>query len=162
MYRLQSKSGRTGWLFALIVICVFAGAAFAQSAAEIESESVKRVGARLACKCGSCQSTIACEMPGGCGYCKRVKTRIAQLEAKGESDQQILDTLQGEGENYLAPPGTFGWLVPYVAALFGLFVIFWFVRRSLRPAATAGGPQVDVEVFNRYHDKIEKDLEKLE
>ncbi len=160
MFRLRS-SGRAA--LSVAVLLWWAGCAFAQSAAQLESDSVKRVASHLACQCGSCKSTIACEMPGGCGYCKRVKTRIAQLQTAGKSDQDIIDQLVKEsGESYLAPPGTFGWLTPYAAAAFGLLVIFWFVRRSLRAPARAAGPEVDAEVFDRYHAKIEKDLEKLE
>ncbi len=102
-------------------------------------------------------------MPGGCGYCKRVKTRIAQMQAEGKSDQTVIDRLVKEsGESYLAPPGAFGWLTPYIVALFGLGVIYWFVRRSMKAPAVAGGPEVSSEAFNRYHARIEKDLEKLE
>ena len=156
MFRLPNN---LAWLFLILT----AVPVFAQSAADLESDNVKRVGSRLACQCGSCKSTIACEMAGGCGYCKRVKTRIAQMQSTGKSDQDIIDQLVKEsGESYLAPPGAFGWLTPYLAALFGLGVIFWFVRRNTRAPATAEGPEVSSEVFDRYHEKMEKDLEKLE
>jgi cytochrome c-type biogenesis protein CcmH/NrfF len=156
MFRLPNK-------FACLSLVLTAVSLFAQSAADLESDNVKRVGSRLACQCGSCKSTIACEMPGGCGYCKRVKTRIAQMQSSGKSDQDIIDSLVKEsGESYLAPPGAFGWLTPYLAALFGLGVIFWFVRRSTKTPAVADGPDVPSDVFDRYHEKIEKDLEKLE
>jgi cytochrome c-type biogenesis protein CcmH/NrfF len=85
------------------------------------------------------------------------------MQSSGKSDQDIIDSLVKEsGESYLAPPGAFGWLTPYLAALFGLGVIFWFVRRNTRTPAVAAGPDVPSEVFDRYHEKIEKDLEKLE
>jgi cytochrome c-type biogenesis protein CcmH/NrfF len=159
--RRLGKVSSAGLALLLLVLPVIA--AIEPSAADLESDNVKRVGSRLACQCGSCKSTIACEMPGGCGYCKRVKTRIAQLQADGKSDQDVIDQLVKEsGESYLAPPGAFGWLTPYLAALFGLGVIYWFVRRSTRAHAVAQGPAVGSEVFNRYHDKIEKDMEKLE
>src|ERR1017187_6049995 len=126
MFRLPNN---LAWLFLILT----AVPVFAQSAADLESDNVKRVGSRLACQCGSCKSTIACEMAAGCGYCKRVKTRIAQMQSTGKSDQDIIDQLVKEsGESYLAPPGAFGWLTPYLAALFGLGVIFWFVRRNTR------------------------------
>ncbi|MBV8820982.1 MAG: cytochrome c-type biogenesis protein CcmH [Acidobacteriaceae bacterium] len=148
-----------------LVILVLLGAPglWAQSAAEIESDSVKRVGARLACFCG-CKSTVACEMPGGCQSCKRMKTQIAKLQMDGKSDQAIIDQMVKENgpQIYLAEPGTFGWLIPYLAAALGLFVIYWFVRRNLRTPAPADGPPLDSEVLHRYHDRIEKDLEKLE
>ena len=149
----------------VLLLALSMGLAFAQTAAQIESEEVKRVASRLACQCGSCQGTIACEMPGGCGFCKRVKTKIAQMQNVGATDKQIIDAVVREnGPNmFLAEPGTWGWLMPSLAGLLGLLAIFWFVRRSLHaPAVTAGGPPVDNEVLDRYHERIEKDLEKLE
>lgn len=137
----------------------------AQSAAQLESNEVKRVASRLACQCGSCKSTVACEMPGGCGYCKRMKTQIAQAQTSGKSDQAIIDQLVKENgpEIYLSEPGTWGWLAPYLAAVLGLGVIFWFVRKNLKPTAVAaGGAPLDDTHFDRYHERIEKDLEKLE
>lgn len=142
----------------------------AQTAAEIESEDVKRVGARLACQCGSCQGTIACEMPGGCGYCKRMKTKIAQMQKVGADDKQIIAQIVKENgpKLYLAEPGAGGWAIPYAAAGLGALAIVFFVRRNLKshPAApqtaAAGGPPVDDTLLDRYNDRIEKDLQKLE
>ncbi len=113
----------------------------------------------MACQCGSCKETTACEMPGGCGYCKRVKTEISQLQSKGQSDQQIIAQLVKENgqDTFLAEPGIMGWLAPYLAILAGLALIFWFVRRHLKTA-----PAVNPEVLNRYHDRIDKELETLE
>ena len=64
---------------------------------------------------------------------------------------------------YLAEPGTWGWLTPYLASVAGLAGDF-LVRppepaRSRHRRRTARLP---IEVFDRYHDRIEKDLEKLE
>lgn len=139
--------------------------ALAQTAAEIESDDVKRVASRLACQCGSCKSTTACEMPGGCGFCKRVKTKIARMQGVGASDKQIIDQIvKDDGpQMYLAEPGAMGWLTPYIVAALGLLVIFWFVRRNLKVTpATVGGPPVDDPVLDRYHERIERDLQKLE
>jgi cytochrome c-type biogenesis protein CcmH/NrfF len=139
-------------------------AILAQTAADLESDNVKRVGSRLACKCGSCQSSVACEMPGGCGYCKRIKTEIVKQQSLGKSDQQIIDQMVQENgkDTYIGEPGIMGWLAPYLAVLAGLALIFWFVRRHLKAPTPATVPQVSPEVLNRYHERIEKDLEKLE
>ena len=147
------------WRSSLLIAFIAAGC-FGQSAADLEADSVKRVANRLACQCGSCKSTIACEMPGGCGYCKRVKTEISQLQTKGQSDQQIIAQLVKENgqDTYLAEPGVLGWMTPYLAILGGLGLIFWFVRRHLKAAT----PAVSSEVVNRYQDRIEKDLETFE
>lgn len=148
----------------LLVAQAFLPVLLAQTAAELESDNVKRVASRLACKCGSCQSSVACEMPGGCGYCKRVKTEIVGQQSLGKSDKQILDRLVQENgkDTYIGEPGVMGWLAPYLAALAGLALVIWFVRRHLRAPTAATVPQVSPEVLDRYHRRIEKDLEKLE
>ncbi len=152
-------------LKASLLLALSIGSALAQTAAQLESDDVKRVASRLACQCGSCKSTVACEMPGGCGFCKRVKTKIAQMQTGGASDKQIIDSVVKENgaDMFLAEPGTWAWLIPYLAGALGIVVIFWFVRRSMRaPALVAAGPPIDNEALNRYHERIEKDLEKLE
>ena len=104
-------------------------------------------------------------MAGGCGFCKRVKTKISQMQTTGASDQQIIDSVVKENgaDMFLAEPGTWGWLMPYLAGALGLVVIYWFVRRSMRvPAMAAAGPPMEHEALDRYHERIEKDLEKLE
>ena len=147
-----------GLCFLLISVC------YGQTAADLESDNVKRVGSRLACKCGSCQSSVACEMPGGCGYCKRIKTEIFRQQALGKSDKQIIDQLVQENgqDTFIGEPGVMGWLAPYLAVLAGLAFIFWFVRRHLKAPAAATVPPVSPDVLNRYHERIEKDLENLE
>ena len=147
------------WRTSLTILFI-AASCFGQSAADLEADSVKRVAKRMACQCGSCKESTACEMPGGCGYCKRVKTEISQLQSKGQSDQQIIAKLVKENgqDTFLAEPGILGWMTPYLAILAGLGLIFWFVRRHLKTAPAT----VNSEVFNRYHDRIEKDLETFE
>jgi cytochrome c-type biogenesis protein CcmH/NrfF len=160
--RAQRK--RPSLSIALAILCLTAFSACAQTAAQIESEEVKRVGAHLACNCG-CKSTVACEMPGGCQTCKRLRTQIAQMQNAGKSDQAIIDEMVKENgpQIYLAEPGAIGWLTPFLAVAFGLGVIYWFVRRNLKTTAlAAGGVPVDAQVLDRYHERIEKDLEKLE
>jgi cytochrome c-type biogenesis protein CcmH/NrfF len=164
MYLLSNSRPRrrlAAWI-GLLCLLVPAGIALAQSAAQIESEEVKRVGSRLACQCGSCKSTIACDMPGGCAYCKRVKTQIAQMQSRGESDQSIIGKLVQGGEKYLAPPGKMGFIAPYLALAFGLGVIVWFVRSQRKPAAEAPAGGAQDQALERYHDRIERDMEKLE
>ncbi len=83
---------------------------------------------------------------------------------QGKSDKAIIDQLVKENGSgmYLAEPGAFGWIAPYLALAAGLAVIYWFVRRQLKPQSAATVPPVDPEVLNRYNERIEKDLEKLE
>lgn len=152
------------WKSSLVVQAFLPVLLLAQTAADLESDSVKRVGSRLACKCGSCQSSVACEMPGGCGYCKRLKTEIVKQQALGKSDKQIIDQLVQENgkDTYIGEPGIMGWLAPYLAVIAGLAVIVWFVRRHVKAPTPATVPPISPDVLDRYHERIEKELEKLE
>src|SRR5438105_13459446 len=151
MSRWKSKVAQA--FLPALMVC----ACFAQIEAEIESDSVKRVGSRLACTCGSCNSNVACDMPGGCGYCKRVKTDIFKQQSLGKSDKQIIDQLVRENgkDTYIGEPGVMGWLAPYLAVLAGLALIFWFVRRHLRSPMPATVPPVIPEVLNRLNERTE-------
>src|SRR5215467_5313328 len=117
MQRLKSS------LLALVV----AAAAIAQTASEKPNVDVRRVGARLACQCGCKDSVATCSMLE-CHFSKPAKERIAQMQAVGLSDQQIIDKfLRDYGAGiYLAPPSAFGWIIPYTSVGLGLVVIWQF------------------------------------
>src|SRR5215471_19317422 len=88
-------------------------AALAQTASEKPSLDVRRVGARLACQCGCKDSVATCSMLE-CHFSKPAKERIAQMQAVGMSDDQIVQAFvrdYGAGI-YLAPPNAWGWIIP--------------------------------------------------
>jgi len=123
-------------------------------------DSVKRVGARIACQCGSCSHTVArCDMYG-C-FSQKAREKIGTLQAAGLSDQAIVDQFVKEfGQSiYRAEPNAFGWVVPILSILLGLALIFWFVRRYRRPAVAA--PQDDA-VVSQYRERIEQDVARLD
>src|SRR5215467_13927994 len=120
MQRLKSS------LLALVV----AAAAIAQTASEKPNVDVRRVGARLACQCGCKDSVATCSMLE-CHFSKPAKERVAQMQAVGMSDDQIVQAFvrdYGPGI-YLAPPNAWGWIIPYAAVAFGFFVIYLFIKR---------------------------------
>ncbi|MGI8988220.1 MAG: cytochrome c-type biogenesis protein CcmH [Bryobacteraceae bacterium] len=131
----------------------------------IESNEVKRVGAHIACQCGSCKETVNCPMSmSGCGFCSPAKARIHKMQQAGMSDQSIIDTYikqYGPGI-YRGNPSSFYWIVPYSVLALGVLAIFWFVRRYYyhRPQVAEVSPPD--ESYSRYRDTIEKDLAKLE
>jgi cytochrome c-type biogenesis protein CcmH/NrfF len=136
------------------------------SASGIMPPAVRRVGEHLACLCRTCKNTIAdCPMLE-CGYSSPTRRRIAELQAAGDTDDQVVNAIVKEnGTEALSVPPTQGfalaaWTMPYVAVVIGLFAIWAFVRRFTARRATA--PAADPAILDRYHDKIEKDLEKLE
>src|SRR5438309_12093729 len=97
-----------------LLALTIAAAALAQTASEKPSVDVRRVGARIACQCGCKDSVATCSMLE-CHFSKPAKERIAQLQAVGMSDQQIVQAfVRDYGQDiYLAPPNAFGWIVPY-------------------------------------------------
>jgi cytochrome c-type biogenesis protein CcmH/NrfF len=133
----------------------------------IMSEDVKRVGMRLACLCHSCKNTVGdCAMLE-CGYCAPMRKRIAAMQASGQSDDAIVNAIVGEnGKEALAVPPTqgfalFAWTAPYIAVGIGLIGIWAFIRRfSAKPQTAA--PDIDPQILERYHDRIEQDLSKLD
>jgi cytochrome c-type biogenesis protein CcmH/NrfF len=148
----------------LLVLCLVAGTSFGQSAEELESPAVNRVAEKLLCPCG-CKMNMACRMdPYPCRTCWENKQKIFKYQQAGLSDQAILDQFAKEqGKDIVAtPPGMLGSLSMYSAAFLGLILVAWTIRRySRKPAAAGPAPAEDPEL-NRYHDQIEKEVEKLD
>jgi cytochrome c-type biogenesis protein CcmH len=148
-------------LLALMV----AVAALAQTASEKPNVDVRRVGARLQCQCGCKDSVATCSMLE-CHFSKPAKERIAQMQAVGMSDDQIVQAfIRDYGMAvYLAPPNAFGWVVPYAGVGFGLAVIFLFLRkyRKPKPAADLGVMEADDPELAKYKEQIEKDTANLD
>jgi cytochrome c-type biogenesis protein CcmH/NrfF len=148
-------------LFLLVFAAV---AAFAQSAEEMESPACNRVAEKLLCPCG-CKTNMACRMdPYPCRTCWDNKKKILKMQAAGMSDQAILDQFAKEmGKDVVAvQPGVIGSLSFYTAAALGLLLVVFVIRKySRKDAAVAAGPSDD-PVLSRYHDQIEKEVEKLD
>jgi cytochrome c-type biogenesis protein CcmH/NrfF len=152
------------------LVFMLAAAALAQTASQKPSVDVRRVGARLACRCGCPDSVATCNMLE-CSFSKPAKERIAQMQAVGTSDQQIVQAFvrdYGAGI-YLAPPNAFGWIVPYAAALSGLLVILLFVMKYRKPKPTTDigdlpieDPEIEDPELAKYKDQIEKQMAKLD
>ena len=144
---------------------MLAVAALAQTASEKPSLDVRRVGARLACQCGCKDSVATCSMLE-CSFSKPAKERIAQMQAVGMSDEQIIQAFvrqYGPGI-YLAPPNAWGWIIPYASVGFGLVVIWLFIKkyRKPKPLVELGPMELDDPALEKYRDQIEKDLANLE
>ena len=145
---------------------LIAVAALAQTASEKPSIDVRRVGSRLACQCGGCKDSVATCSMLECHFSKPAKERIAQMQAVGYSDQQIVQAFvrdYGAGI-FLAEPNAWGWIVPYVSVAFGLGIIWLFIKkyRKPKPLAELGRMQIDDPALAKYKDQIEKDLANLE
>ncbi len=137
----------------------------AQSASEYDSPEVLGIAGKLNCNCG-CKLKMNCVMPptGVCPECKKEKIRMATMLKSGMTEQQILDTYVKErGPDVLVvEPGALGYTGPYIALGLGLVGLIFVIRylQNSKPAP-AVAPANDVQLA-RYHDQIEKDLEKLD
>jgi cytochrome c-type biogenesis protein CcmH/NrfF len=158
---------KTSWLaLGLLAGGCLAQACFAQSAEELESPAVNRIATRLNCPCG-CKTNMACRMdPYPCKTCWDNKKKILQMEQAGMSDQAILASFASEmGPNtVVVPPGILGSLSFYTAAALGLILVVFVIRKLSRKeaaVAAAGGLPHD-PLLDRYHDQIEKEVEKLD
>jgi cytochrome c-type biogenesis protein CcmH/NrfF len=148
----------------LLVFVLFVAPSFAQSAEELESPAVNRVAEKLLCNCG-CKMNMACRMePYPCRVCWENKKKILKMQTAGLSDQAILDQFAHEqGKEVVAnPPGMMGSLSMYSAAFLGLILVVWVIRRYRRKGAVAGAASTHDPELARYHDQIEKEVEKLD
>ena len=149
----------------LLALGLSANICFAQTAEELESPAVNRIANRLNCPCG-CKLNMACRMsPYPCQTCWENKKKILKMEQAGLSDQAILASFSSEmGPNtVVVPPGLIGSLSFYTAAALGLILVVLVIRKYRRKEATvaAAGTPND-PLLDRYHDQIEKEVEKLD
>jgi len=147
----------------LLVLSFLTASCLAQSAEELESPAVNRVAEKLLCPCG-CKMNMACRMePYPCRTCWDNKKKILKMQAAGLSDKAILDQFQQEmGKDVVSvPPGVLGSISFYAAGLIGLILVYWVIRRYSRKPAVAGAPAEDADLA-RYHDQIEKEVDKLD
>jgi hypothetical protein len=142
-----------------------AGICFAQSAEDLESPAVNRIATKLNCPCG-CKTNMACRMdPYPCRTCWDNKKKILQMEQAGMSDDAILSSFsQQMGPDVVAiRPGIIGSLLSYSAAALGLILVVFVIRKYARKDVVVAGtvPARD-PLLDRYHDQIEKEVDKLD
>ena len=158
MHRLKRS-----FLFLFLV-----GTAIAQTASQIESDEVKRVGNHLTCQCGACQENLNCNMSSGqCHFCKPARTKIWEMQKAGTDDAGIIAYFVKQyGDAILRrDPNSWFWLMPYLTLGAGGLVLVLVVKRlrgtkGLHPAVAGAAPAHD-PVLERYRDAIEKETDDL-
>jgi cytochrome c-type biogenesis protein CcmH/NrfF len=154
------RASKTSLLF-----LIFAAASFGQTAPQLDSQAVLQVADKFKCSCG-CNLTMACKMEGGCHVCRKAKSEIFAMQSAGKSDDQIVDAfVQENGKDVLAiRPGPMGVIGPWGALALGAILVVFLIRRfsARKPALAPAEAAIDSEVLDRYHERIEKDLAKLE
>jgi cytochrome c-type biogenesis protein CcmH len=152
------------------LLLMVAGLSIPQTATTYASPDIRRVADRLACKCGSCNNTIAtCQMLE-CHYSSPARTKIATQMKQGLSDQQIIDGFIKEvGLAALAAPpaegfNLLGYVMPFIAIMLGLAAILVYWQRFRKPAVAAEAkpdapnPAID----EKYRKQIEAELSEMD
>lgn len=132
-----------------------------------ETARSKTLGTKLMCVCGCVQVLIYCNHVG-CTYSHDMLKELDQYVARNESDDLTLQAfVQEYGPTVLASPPAKGfdlgvWIVPIIAPLLALYLVWEVVRRWRRRAALApaGGPKVSPDLLSRArHEAGEDSLE---
>ena len=151
----------------LLLGLILAGVCLPQTASQLVTPEIRRVGDKLACKCGSCNNTVATCSMLQCHYSLPAREKIGEMQKSGASDQTIIDAFVKEGGlAALASPPTqgfslLGWIMPFIAIIVGIGVIaIWFKRFTRpRPAAAGAAPVV---IDRQLQERMDKELEDLE
>ena len=158
MHRLKSS----------ILLLAFAAVALPQAGPQLVTSEVRRVGERLACKCGACNNTVGnCPMLE-CHSASPARIKIAAMQKEGKSDDDIVASFVKEsGISALSQPpnkgfNRLGYLMPFIAILLGLGGIWVYMTRFANKPAPAGAQPLDDEMLSRYRDRIDKDMAKLD
>ena len=129
-----------------------------------ETARAKALGQKLMCVCGCNQILTACNHVG-CQYSHKMLKELDQRVARGDSDDLILQAfVQEYGPTVLAEPPTKGfnwaaWIVPIVAPLLALFLVWEVVRRWRQRAALApaAGPAISPELLARAQHESDEE-----
>lgn len=154
------------FLLAIALCCARAGPASAQD--PLAGEGAKKLGNRVMCMCGGCNDTAAkCNHMGGsfAGPCETAQAELKQLNdrvGQGKSDDLVLQSfVQEYGPTVLiSPPATgfdlWAWLMPVIAPLIGIALVWIVVARWRRKLAVAGGPPISPELLARARNDISR------
>lgn len=133
-----------------------------QGALPLENVRVRQLGDQLVCLCGCGSSVTSCNMLH-CEFSEPARQKLLSMVNAGKSDSDILATFVAEyGQRVLMKPpaegfNLLGWLMPFIAIVAGLALVWLVIRRFRRPLAMAG-PEPDPALMAQ----IEKDMDKLD
>jgi len=153
----------------LILVALTALHGWAQQANPLTDPEVRRIGEKLRCMCGGCNYTLgSCNMMS-CSGAEYGRAKLKALVDEGLTEDQILAAFVDEfGPQVLTNPpaegfNLVGWLMPFVALVFGMVILAWFVKRYTGEKTPAAAPiPVDDAVLERYQAQIEKDLANMD
>jgi cytochrome c-type biogenesis protein CcmH len=144
---------------------VLAGLSIPQTGTTVVTSQMRPVADKLACKCGSCNNTVATCSMLQCHYSSPAREKIAKMQAAGMSDQAIIDSFVKEiGLAALAVPpaegfNLLGWLMPFIGILLGLSLVVIYLKRFRKPMES---PVAAHPIDETYRTRIEKELADLD
>jgi cytochrome c-type biogenesis protein CcmH len=163
-----SQNRGVRFVSALVVALALLALALAVSPAlhAQQSERAKRLGGRLMCVCSCNQILTACNHVG-CTYSHSMLKELDDRIARGDSDDVILQSfIQEYGQTVLVDPPKRGftglvWVVPIVAPLLALYLVWELVRRWRQRAvlAPAGGPKISPDLLDRARREADKEAD---
>jgi len=159
------RRGAAAALFAAISALVLA-VMLAPVVSAQQSDRAKRLGGRMMCVCGCNQILTACNHVG----CTTSHAMLKELDdriARGDSDELVLQSfIQEYGPTVLVDPPKTGftglvWIVPIVAPLLALWLVWELVRRWRQRAAVtpAGGAPISPELLARARQESGKNFD---
>jgi cytochrome c-type biogenesis protein CcmH/NrfF len=149
------------------LLLVLVAASMAQTGTPLTNPSVRRIGEQLMCQCGCGATVTGCNMIN-CHFSEPVRQKILTMVNAGKPDSEIIDSFVKEyGKVILMKPTAEGfdlmaWIMPFVGLAFGLLVLWYVIRRFSRPRPASSGPQMSTADYDRYRERIEKDLSGLD
>jgi cytochrome c-type biogenesis protein CcmH/NrfF len=155
------------WKTSLLILAMVV-AGVAQQGTPLANPDVRRIGQKLGCQCGCQASLTECNMIN-CHFADPARLELLRRVLAGESEPAIINAfVERYGKVILRQPPEEGffllsWVTPLAGVIAGLGFLWWFIRRMRRPVV-ASAPQIEVnsEAYDRYRERIEKDLEKLD
>ena len=141
------------------------------SARADNADRAKALSKKVMCMCGGCNDTagtcnhMAAPSPARATRPKPCKRNLTSASHRGDSDDLILQSfVQEYGPTVLPDPPKKGftlvvWIVPIVAPLIALYLIWEVVRRwrRRRELAPAGGPPISAELLDRARREANPD-----
>ncbi|MHB8525553.1 MAG: cytochrome c-type biogenesis protein [Candidatus Acidiferrales bacterium] len=156
-------------LFIVALVFPWAGTMWAQ--APEAGAGAKKLGNRIMCMCGGCNDTaLKCNHMGGAyaGPCETAQAELKELNERvgqGKSDDLVLQSfVQEYGPTVLISPPARGfdlwaWLMPVIAPLIGIALVWMVVVRWRRKMAVAGAPPVSQELLARARNDIARNAD---
>ena len=165
-----STIDRGGVAARIALILVLSACFLAPTSRADNADRAKALSKKVMCMCGGCNDTAGtCNHTGGafsgpCDTAKAMQKEVADRVARGDSDDLILQSfVQEYGPTVLPEPPKKGftwlvWVMPILAPLVALYLIWEVVRRWRRQTlAPAGGPPVSPELLDRARREVERE-----